>query len=76
MKKPTDSQQVKSEKTNRISQQLENDTTLSFPDSLVSFEITTKVIQSGDHIADEDADDENQGQVVCDIQDSIVVGRT
>ena len=75
--KPTDSQQVESEKTNRISQQIESDDTLLSPDSSVSFEITLEVIQGDDHVANEDADnDENQGQIMGDVQDFIAVERT
>jgi len=58
MMKPTDSQHVESEKTNRISQQVESDGTPPSPDSLVSFEITHEVTQDDDHIADEDVDDD------------------
>jgi len=40
MVKPTSSQQVESEKTNMISQQVESDATLPPPDRTISFEIT------------------------------------
>ena len=73
MVKPTDSQQVESEKTNRISQQVESDATLPFLDSSVSFDITPEVTQDGDHVANEDADDEDQGKVMGDVQDSITL---
>ena len=45
MVKSTDSQQVKSEKTNRISQQVESDAIPPSPGSSVSFEIILKVTQ-------------------------------
>ena len=59
MMKPMDSQQVESDKTSRIWQQVESDATLSFPDRSVSFEITPEVTQDGDHVADEDDEDED-----------------
>jgi len=43
MVKPTDSQEVESEKINRISQQVESDANPPSPDSSVSFEITPEV---------------------------------
>ena len=47
------------------------------PDRTISFEITPEVAQSGDHVANHDAeDDEDQEQVMGDVQDSIAVGRT
>jgi len=56
---------VESEKTNRISQQVESDATPPSPDISISFEITPEVTQDGDHVADEDADDdEDQGPVM------------
>jgi len=57
MVKTTDSQQVESEKTNRISQHVESGATPPSPDSSVSFEITPEVTQGDDHVADEDADE-------------------
>ena len=44
--KSMDSQRVESEKTSRISQQVESDTTPPSPDSSISFEITPEVTQS------------------------------
>jgi len=61
MVKPTDSQHVKSEKTNKISQKMEYDTTQPSPNSPVSFEITPEVTRGDDHAADEDTNEE-QGQ--------------
>ena len=62
MVEPPNSQQVKSEKTDRILQQVESDATLPSLDRSVSFEITPEVTQGGDHVADQDAkDDEDQG---------------
>ena len=48
---------MKSEKTNRILQQVQSDVTPPSPDSSVSFEITPEMTQGDDYIADEDADD-------------------
>jgi len=68
MMKPTNSQQVKSEKITRISQEVESDTTPPTQDSSVSFHITPEVTKSDDHVADEDADDvDDQGQVMSDV---------
>ena len=74
MMKPTDSQQVESERTNRIPQQGESDATLPSPNSLVSFEITPEVTHGDDYVADEDANDD-QGHVMGKVQNSITVGR-
>jgi len=61
MVKSMNSQQVENENTNRISQQVESDATPSSPDSLVLLKITLNVIEGDDHVADEDAyDDEDQ----------------
>jgi len=77
MVNPTDSQHVKSVKTNRISQQVESDAPPLSPDISVSFEITPEVIQGDDYLADKDADNyEIQGQVMSNVQHSIVVRRT
>ena len=66
--KSMNSQQMESEKTNRISQQVESESTPPSPDSSMSFEITPKVIQDDDHVADKGADDdEDQGQVMGDV---------
>ena len=65
MVKPTNSQQVESEKTNRISQQVESDATPPSPDSSVSFEITPEMTQGDDHIADEDADNDRIKDRLC-----------
>jgi len=43
MVKPTNSQLVESEKTSKISQQVENDATPPPPDRAVSFDITPEV---------------------------------
>ena len=48
MVKSMNSQQVESEKINRISQQVENDATPLFSDKSVSFEITYEVTQGDD----------------------------
>ena len=71
MMKPMDSQWVESEKTYRISQQVESDATPLPLDKALLFEITPKVTQGGDHVTDEDADiDEDQGSIIGDVQDS------
>ena len=76
MVKSMNSQQVENENTNRISQQVESDATPSSPDSLVLLKITLNVIEGDDHVADEDAyDDEDQGPVMDDVQDSAAVER-
>ena len=63
--------------TDRILQQVSSDATIPSLDRSVSFEIIPAVIQNGDHIADQDADDdEDQGHVMYNVQESIVVGRT
>ena len=53
---------MKREKTNRTSRQVESDPTPS-PDRSVLFEITPEVTQGGDHVADQNTDDDEvQGQ--------------
>jgi len=43
----------------------------------VSLEIIPTMTQGGDHVADQDADDnEDQGHAMGDVQESIVAGRT
>jgi len=55
---------------------VESDSTVLSPDSSVSFEVITEVTHGDDHVADEDTDnDEDQGQVMSDVQDSITIGR-
>ena len=55
---------------------MDSDATLLSPDSSVSFEVITEVTHGDDHVADEDTDnDEDQGQVMSDVQDSITIGR-
>ena len=77
MVKPMNSQQVDSKYTNRILQQVESDAILPSLDRSVSFEIKPEVTQGDDYVAVEDADDdENQGHVMDDVQDSIAVRRT
>ena len=46
-------------------------------DSLVSFKLSPKVTQHGDHVTDEDIEDvENQGSQMGQVQDSNAAGRT
>jgi len=67
---------VESEKTSRISQQVESDATLPSLDRIVSLEITPEVTRVGDHIANHDAQNgEDQGQAISDVQKSIAAGR-
>ena len=74
--KPTISQQVEIEKTKEVSQQVESDATLLSLERSVSLEIIPTVTQDSDHIAEQDADDdEDQGQVICDVHESVAVGR-
>ena len=61
MVKPTNSQQVESEKTKEITQQVENDAILTSLNKTVSLETILAVTHDSDHVADEDADnDEDQ----------------
>ena len=66
MMKPKNSQQVKSQTTDMISQQVESDATLPSLERSISFEIIPAVTQSGDHEVDQDvaAADEDQGHVM------------
>jgi len=76
MVKPTNSQQVESEKTKKILQRVESDATSSYLDRTISLEIIPAVTQGIDHVTDQDADnDEDQGQALGDVQKSIEVGR-
>ena len=62
--------------TDRISQQVENNSTSPSLDKSVSFEIIPAMTQGDDHVADHDADDdEDQGQTMAYIQESFTVGR-
>ena len=64
MVKLTDSQQVESEKTSRISQQVESNATPAPPDRTILFEITPEMTQDGDQDAE---DDENQKHAMGDV---------
>ena len=76
MVKLTNSKQVKSKKTRGISQQVESDATSSYLDKTISLKIIPAVTQGIDHVADQDADnDEDQGQAMGDVQKFIEVGR-
>jgi len=76
MVKSTNSQHVESKKTKRISQQVESDATSTSLDRTVSVEIILAVTQDNDYVADQDADnDEDQGQAMSDVQESIAVER-
>ena len=78
MVKPTNSQQVESHLTaNRILQQVESDATSPSLERSVSFEVTPSVIQGDDQVAKQDVDsDEDQGQTMSNVQESIAVGRS
>ena len=41
----------------------------------MSFEFSLEVTDDGDHIADEDTEDENQGPEMGQVQDSITAGK-
>jgi len=56
--KPMHSQQVKSEKTNRMPQQIKSDATPLSPDRTISFEITFEVTHGDDYVANIDIDDD------------------
>ena len=78
MVKPIDSQQVESQTTDMMLQQVESDATSSSLGRSVSFEVIPSVTQGGDQVAEHDADndDEDQGHAMRDVQESIAVGRT
>ena len=77
MVKPTDSQQVKSQTTDRILQQVESDAIPPSLDISVSFETKSSVTQGGNHVAEQDADDdENQGHAMGNVQEFIAIGIT
>jgi len=68
MMKPTNTQQVESEKTKRISQQVESDAISPSLERLKLLEIIPAVIKCGDHVTDQDIDDnENQGHVMDNV---------
>ena len=76
MLNPTISQQVEIDKTKEVSQQVESDVTSPSLESSVSLEIIPTVIQDSDHVAKQDVDDnENEGQVMGDVHESVAVGR-
>jgi len=54
---------------------VESDTTSPSLERLISFEIIPAMTQSGDHVADQDADNEDQGHAMGDVQEFIAVGR-
>jgi len=77
MVKPTNSQQVESQTTNRILQQVESDATSPSLERPISFEITSSVTQGDDQIAEQDVDnDEDKEQAMGNVQESIAVGIT
>ena len=77
MVKSTNSQQVESEKTKGISQQVESDTTSPSLERPISFEITSSVTQGDNQVAEHDTDNEEyQRQVMGNVQESITIGRT
>jgi len=60
-----------------ISQQVESDATSPSLERSVLLEIIPTVAQGSDHVADQDTDnDEDQGQAISDVHESISVGRT
>ena len=75
--KSTISQQVEIERTKEVSQRVKSDATSPFLEKSVSLEIIPTVTQDSDQVAEQDADDdEDQGQIMGDVHESIAVGRT
>jgi len=67
---------VEIEKTKEVSQQVENYATSTSLERSVSLEIIPTVTQGSDHAAGQDADDdEDKGQVMGDVHESVAVGR-
>jgi len=67
---------VESQTTEKILQQVESDATLPSLDRSVLFEVILSVTQGGDHVAGQNADDDNnedQGQTMSGVQESIAV---
>jgi len=76
MLKSTISQQVEIEKTKRVSQQVERHATSPSLERSVSLEIIPTVTQDSHQVAEQDVDDdEDQGQEMGDVHESIAVGR-
>jgi len=76
MLKPTISQQMEIERTKEVLQQVESDATSPSLKKSVSLEIIPKVTQGSDQVVEQDADDdEDQGQVMGDVYESVKVGR-
>ena len=72
MMKPTSSQQVESETTDRISQQVESDAISQSLERSVSLEIILVVTQDDDHVANQDAnDDEDQGRPMGEVHNPL-----
>jgi len=75
--KPTNFQQVESLTANRILQQVQSDAISPSLERSVSFEVTPSVTQRDDQVAKQDVNnDEDQGQAIGNVQESIAVGRT
>ena len=63
--------------TKGISQQIESDATSLSLERSVSLEIIPTMKQGSDYVADQDADiDEDQGQVMGDVHESIAIRKT
>jgi len=76
MLKSTISQQVEIEMTKEVSQQVESDATSPSLERTVSLEIIPTVTLGSNQIAEQDADnDEDQGQLMGDVHESVAVGR-
>ena len=54
---------------------MESDATSPSLERSVSLEIISKVTQGSDQVAEQGADDEDQGQLVGDVHESVAVGR-
>ena len=64
------------ENTKEVSQQVESDATSPSLERKVSLEIIPMMTQGNDHVAEQAAeDDEDPGQIMGDIHESIAVGR-
>jgi len=67
---------VEIKKTKKVSQQVESDVTSPSLERSVSLEFIPTVTQGNDHVAEQHADDnEDQGQVMGDVHESIAVER-
>ena len=72
MLKPIISQQVKIEKTKRVSQQIESDATSPSLERSVTLEFIPTVTHGSNHVADQNTDEEeDQGQAMGNVHESL-----